>query len=201
MRAAPWTATLIIAVFVLSCTRANDAIDGDSNNEAAAAAIYERAAAALMYQTKAQHVDARRLLERAATQGHAEAQSMLATMHMKGEGGLAADKEAAITWFRKAAAQGVKHAQYNLGLVHYHGVGGIAVDKAKAAEWYELAALQEHEFAQLKLGRMYRDGEGGLAADLEKASEWIGKAHSTFEKKKEVKRQQILKKRASTKEL
>ena len=197
MRAAPWTATLIIAVFVLSCTRAND--DGDSNNEAAAAAIYERAA--LMYQTKAQHVDARRLLERAATQGHAEAQSMLATMHMKGEGGLAADKEAAITWFRKAAAQGVKHAQYNLGLVHYHGAGGIAVDKAKAAEWYELAVLQEHEFAQLKLGRMYRDGEGGLAVDLEKASELIGKAHSTFEKKKEAKRQQILKKRARTKEL
>ena len=53
---------------------------------------------------------ARLWYEKAAEQGHPEAQYNLGCMHAKGEGGLPVSMEKALLWFKRAAEQGLGNA-------------------------------------------------------------------------------------------
>ena len=108
------------------------------------------------------------LLERAAAQGHADAQCSLGNLHYHGEG-VAQDHARAVELFRLAAGQGHAEAQCSLADMHFHG-DGVAQDYARAAELWKLAAEQGHAKAQCMLGIMHHHGDG-VAQDDARAAE------------------------------
>src|SRR5688572_18792139 len=67
----------------------------------------------------------------AAERGEAAAQLELANRLFFGDDGVAEDRAAAVSWFRKAAEQGHAEAQHRLGLL-YHGGRGVARDEVEA---------------------------------------------------------------------
>ncbi len=82
------------------------------------------------------------LLQKAAEQGYAEAQSSLGNMYYRGEGGIRRNKAKAAELYQKAAEQGNPDALYNLAHMYNDGEGGLPKDKAKAAELFQKAAEQ-----------------------------------------------------------
>lgn len=112
--------------------------------------------------------------QKAAVQGHAEAQFRLGMMCYYGYEGVPMDKAKAAEWWQKAAAQGIAGAQSMLGMMYYFGAG-VAKDAVKAAEWYQKAAAQGDAYAQSMLGEIYRLGRG-VPKDMAKAAEWYQKA-------------------------
>lgn len=113
------------------------------------------------------------LFEKAAEQGHADAQFKCGVMYDNGEG-TTVDKAKALYWFERAAEQGNAAAQFNCGNMYRKGEG-TAVDKAKALYWYEKAAEQGVASAQSFCGVLYDKGEG-TAVDKTKALYWYEKA-------------------------
>jgi TPR repeat protein len=93
---------------------------------------------------------------KAAGDGHADAQCIIATMYAEGQL-VPRDEMKAIHWFRKSAAQGHAAAEYQMGLRYYAG-GGVPKDPQKAFHYYQRAALQGHAKAQFSLGIMYANG-------------------------------------------
>lgn len=93
---------------------------------------------------------------KAAAEGHADAQCIIATMYADGQG-VARDEIKAIHWFIKSAAQGHAAAQFQMGLRYYSG-GGVPKDPKRAFDYYQRAALQGHARAQFSLGIMYTNG-------------------------------------------
>jgi TPR repeat protein len=77
---------------------------------------------------------------KAAEQGDANAQYLLARMYFEGRGVAQDDAEAA-RWYRKAAEQNNADAEYALGLMYDNG-RGTEKDGAKAVELYQKAAAQ-----------------------------------------------------------
>ena len=93
---------------------------------------------------------AKRLIEEAAEQGHALAQTSLGLLYWWDH----SDIKKMIEWTKKAADQGNEWAQYNLGLVHlWPGLG--QEDKQKAVYWLCKAAEQGNVAAQVLLGLAY----------------------------------------------
>ena len=76
--------------------------------------------------------------EKAARQGHGDAQFKLGLLYYQGRG-LARDRAAAAEWYAKAAESGSTGAQYNLALMAERGVS-MAPDAARAARLFEKAA-------------------------------------------------------------
>jgi hypothetical protein len=113
-------------------------------------------------------------LERAAKQGHAEAQTHLSWALHLGIG-VAANDVAAVKWERLAAQQGQASAQYYLGSDYEFGLGGLPKDSARAAEWYRRAAEQQHPIAQTRLGDLYATGRG-VPRDDREAVTWYQRA-------------------------
>lgn len=70
------------------------------------------------------------MLERAATDGEATAQHVLAQAHYFGYC-VTKDEREAVTWFRKTAEQGYAAAQFNLGMMDHNG-RGVAQDEREA---------------------------------------------------------------------
>ena len=110
---------------------------------------------------------------KAADQGHARAQAVLATLHYNGEG-VPKDLALAAEWYRKAADQGHAGAQRMLATLHYNGEG-VPKDLALAAEWSRKAADQGHAVAQAFLAGLHYNGEG-VPKDFALAAEWYRKA-------------------------
>lgn len=118
--------------------------------------------------------------EKAAQQGHIEAQFNLGLMYAIGFGNQDYQKawelqEKAANWYKKAAKQGHMKAQFNLGLLYKDGVGGVEQDDASSSEWIEKAAQQGYVYAQAMTGISYDNGIG-LPKNYQKAAEWYQKA-------------------------
>ena len=81
---------------------------------------------------------------KAAQQGHAEAQYELGSIHSQGWGedswGVPQNYAEAVKWYRKAAEQGDAEAQTNLGKMYATG-SGTQHDDAAAAKWFRMAVL------------------------------------------------------------
>lgn len=102
---------------------------------------------------------ARQWLERAALQGHADAQCALGDWYAAGRGGGAPD-------FVEASERG-----------QWESAGhGAAPDFVQARQWYERAAQQGHVRAQWLLGGLYATGAVGVARDAKLATSWCKKA-------------------------
>eukprot|EP01132_Coremiostelium_polycephalum_P000069 gene69-95_t len=115
-------------------------------------------------------------LEKAAQQGHVEAQYALGCIH--DEEGEKQDKHQAFEWFERAAKQGHADAQYNVGYSYKYGKG-VAANEAKSQEWYKAAASSYQKLVEAgdrealyDLGCMYNEGEG-VDKDPVKAVEWL----------------------------
>lgn len=98
------------------------------------------------------YAKARECYEKAAEQGHANAQYNLGWLYHNGYG-VPQDYSQARRWYKKAAAQGLAGAQYNLGAL-YHVGQGVSQDYTKARQWYEKAAAQGHQLAKKALDRL-----------------------------------------------
>ena len=83
--------------------------------------------------------------QRAARQGHASAQYVLASLYQHGEGVEANEAEAA-KWFKAAAAQGVAAAQLLLADCYLRG-RGVPEDYVLAYVWFNHAAAQGLDLA------------------------------------------------------
>ena len=93
-------------------------------------------------------------LEKAAQQGHVEAQSYLGRLYFCTVG-FKEDCEQAFYWFEKAAVQGDSDAQFNLGYMYFNGKG-VKRDYEQAIYWTKKAMAQGHADAQHNLDAMYR---------------------------------------------
>ena len=77
-------------------------------------------------------------VQKAAEQGHAEAQIVLGAMYFQGRG-VAQDYKQAVVWTRKAAEQGNAKAQRILGMAYDSGVG-VVQDNKLAYVWSSVSA-------------------------------------------------------------
>ncbi|TMW56014.1 hypothetical protein Poli38472_008662 [Pythium oligandrum] len=104
---------------------------------------------------QATHHQAKKLLERAADMGNANAQAMLGHVYSYGLADVAVNATAAMAYYREALdgsvssedqdeALGRLEAANGLGLVYYNGVGGQQVDYERAMSYFELAAASGH---------------------------------------------------------
>ena len=112
---------------------------------------------------------------KAAEQGYAKAQNMMARYLEEGWGGVTKNQAEAVELYRKAAEQGYAVAQDNLGNCLYSG-RGCAEDKAEAFKWYKKAAEQNVANAQNMVGRYLEEGWGGVTKNQAEAVEWYRKA-------------------------
>ncbi|KAG2381551.1 hypothetical protein C9374_005935 [Naegleria lovaniensis] len=100
---------------------------------------------------------ARNYLERAAHQGHAQAQYLLGDMYQHGRE-MERNLSTARHWYERAAQQGHDQAQNNLAYMLKMGEGGKK-DLSLAFEWFDKSAQQGNSEAQYYLGQWYEDGD------------------------------------------
>jgi TPR repeat protein len=150
---------------------------GVAQDDAEAAKWYQKAAE--QGHAEAQYILAQaqdfEVTKRAAERGDAKAQYNLGVMYKtSGAWGGSKNYFEAVKWFRKAAEQGFTLAQYSLGGMYAFGQG-VAKDNAEAVKWYRKAAEQGNAAAQYNLGKMYLDGLGVARSHVE-ATKWWRKA-------------------------
>ena len=119
-------------------------------------------------------------LERAAEQGHRDAQSMIGVCYDEGKGVEQSYSKAAY-WWEKAAEQGNSDAQCNIGFCYDEGKG-VEQSYSKAAYWYKKAAEQGNSDAQYNIGACYYNGNG-VEKSKTNAIYWFRKACNNFEDK------------------
>ena len=112
--------------------------------------------------------DALNLLQSAADQGFALAQTALGTAYELGMLS-SADIQRAINWYTKAANQGDWIAQFSLGRIYFHGFG-VPRDATAARKWFALSAVSGDGGSAYYLGRLFDEGE--RAADFPQAAKW-----------------------------
>ena len=127
----------------------------------------------LKYYDEGEYELAAASFERAALQGHAEAQFSLGVSYDLGKG-VDQSYENAVEWYTKAAEQGHRGAQDRLGDLYSSG-NGVPQSYEKAVEWYTKAAEQGDIDAQFSLGEAYFLGNG-VPQSEENAIEWFEKA-------------------------
>lgn len=118
-------------------------------------------------------VDAIPPLKRAADNGHAAAQALLADILDSAE----FDEDAA-AYYRKAAEQGNPEAQFGLGSMYASG-DGVAQNFVEARKWLTQAAKQGNKNAITRLAHSYINGGLGLdetARSGPEALDWIKQA-------------------------
>lgn len=108
-----------------------------------------------------------------AEAGDAEAQLLLGSAYLEGEG-VPQNINEAVRWIRLSATNGNYLAQMQLGNLYYDG-NGVCMDRHEALCWYLKSAEQGFEAAQFKVGACYYMGEG-VAKDDKKAFTWWLKA-------------------------
>ena len=111
--------------------------------------------------------------EKAARQGHAEAQTNIGECYKEGLG-VERNTQQAFYWFNEAAKKGVARARYYMGECYENGEG-ICKNFVKAEEYYRKAANQEYAEAQYRLGRCYELGKG-VDNNKNMAAIWYEKA-------------------------
>ena len=113
-------------------------------------------------------------LEKAAQEGHAQAQYEMGR-HYEND-----DFDKAAFWYLKAAGQGHVDAQYSLASLYQNSERyGRPKDDVKALEWYKKAASQGHAQAQHMVAEYYSTGKAG-ETNPGLASEYYQKAATSF---------------------
>lgn len=109
----------------------------------------------------------------AAAQDNADAQYLIGSLLLSGDG-IAADPKKAVEWFEKSAAQGNLKAMHNLAIAYVQG-RGTAKDPAAAANWFARAASQGYVDSAFDLAVLYEQGLG-VKQDPVQALHWYRKA-------------------------
>jgi len=109
-------------------------------------------------------------IESYAKKGVADAQYLLASMYMNGQG-IRRDLHKAFKWFKKAALQGHMSAQYNIGVMFDNGMS-VKENNKEAVKWYKAAASKGFAQAQYNLGIMYFNGES-IQENIIHAYKWF----------------------------
>lgn len=104
------------------------------------------------------------LMEMAA-RGEPKAAYVMGDRLDQGMGGLQADLQKALVYYRLGEKQGDPDALNNIGSMHYHG-DGLPKDLDIARRYFEQAVAGGCAAAMNNLGRMYLDGKGGLPVDV-----------------------------------
>ncbi len=117
--------------------------------------------------TEAGRLEAHKSMERAARQGHVEAQYRVAKAFIDEER-LYLFEDAALDYLERAAESGHPAAQAELGLLYDDG-RLVAQDFASAAAWYRKAAAAGDAVALNNLASLHRRGDGVDADDAEAA--------------------------------
>jgi TPR repeat protein len=113
-------------------------------------------------------------LDKAASEGVADAQFQLGLCYLTGGPGVNQAPARGAKWLERAAEQGHARAQQCLGECYAVGAG-VEPDEAKAVQWYLLAAGQGLPTAQDFLGVCYAAGSG-VTRDPAQAAKWFGAA-------------------------
>jgi len=142
--------------------------DGDAKAQAELALAYV-AGKIGPHDTKA----AARWATRAGAQGNADAQYLIGSLLLSGDG-ITADPKKAFEWFSKSAAQGNLKAMHNLAIANVQG-RGTAKDPAAAANWFARAASQGYVDSAFDLAVLYEQGLG-VKQDPAQALRWYRKA-------------------------
>jgi TPR repeat protein len=119
------------------------------------------------FDVKKDPAEAANWYQRAAEQGHSDAQNSLGMLLATAR----QDYAGAAQWFGQAAAQGNPDAQYNLGVLHRNGLG-VKPDYETAVHWFQKSAQQGQVQAQRDLGKMYERGQG-VKPDYPAAYQWL----------------------------
>lgn len=115
-------------------------------------------------------VNAMQYLERAASQGHAQAMLLLGYIFDKAE-----ENETAAAYYRRSAEAGNAGGAYALGTMYASG-DGVERDFEKARSWYQQAADMGHAPALETLGIAHVEGGLGLEKDAERGGELLRQA-------------------------
>ncbi|OCL19176.1 tetratricopeptide repeat protein [Gilliamella sp. wkB171] len=97
-------------------------------------------------QSQPDYIKAKEWFEKAANQGHANAQHQLAVLYYNGQG-TKQNYQEGIKWDTKAANQGDPIAQYTLATLYYQGKG-VKQNYFKAKQWFAKAAEQNYADAK-----------------------------------------------------
>ncbi len=95
--------------------------------------------------------------QKAAEQGHSDAQFWLGVSYYRNEG-VPWDENKAVYWWQKSAEQGNAEAQELLGDIYRSGGQQIPNDYKKVVYWYQKSAEQGNAEAQFNLGDIYSNG-------------------------------------------
>jgi TPR repeat protein len=93
--------------------------------------------------------------QKAAEQGHADAQCNLGVMYENAKG-VERNLTQAVDWYRKSAEQGSVCGQFHLGYAYDDGFG-VPQHRAEAAVWYRKAAAQGDDDAREKLAVLCKE--------------------------------------------
>jgi len=102
------------------------------------------------------------LLQKAAEQGHADAQFQLGIQYFNGNDFIAKDQAEAVKWFHKAAIQEHLRSYRWLGECYAYGFGANK-DKVKAIEWLQRAHKQHDEIATGLLRQVNADNKPSIS--------------------------------------
>jgi len=119
------------------------------------------------------HEAGRIWLEKAALNGDARGQALLAQCYYIGKG-VTKDYGLAATWWRRSAEQGWASSQCDLANCYNEGKG-VKKDIAEAVKWFKKAAEQDYAEAQYGLGVCYMVGNG-TEIDFSQGISWLRKA-------------------------
>lgn len=158
---------LLLFFFLSGCaTTAPDLLEKDPQKQYLLGARYYTGEGVELDQPRAMF-----WFQRAAEQGHAEAQYQMGLAQAEGFGGLEANPPLALEWFRKAAIQGHPNAQLLLGVALLEGKV-IEKNQEEALEWLVRAAGQGQVKALLLVAKSYLGGYG-VAKDELRAVDWF----------------------------
>ncbi len=110
-------------------------------------------------------------LNRAAESGQVAAMTLLAWIHLKGEG-VEPNHAVAFSWYQKAAEANDIDAQCALADLYLEGGQGIEQNLKAMMQWYERAANAGHAKAQYMLGSLLSEGKLVQQND-EAAFQWL----------------------------
>jgi len=137
-----------------------------------AARTAELEAAKLAYEQRDYAVALKQLIP-LAQQGNGEAQALLASMYLRGQG-VPRDIGQARNWYESAAAKGNPEGQLQLGAMYLTGAGG-AKDTVQGLKLLKLVAEQGKSDAYLILGLAYMNIKD-TPRDLVQADMWLNLA-------------------------
>lgn len=109
-----------------------------------------------------------------------------------GMGGLEADLQKALVYYRLGEQQDDPDALNNIGSMHFHG-DGLPKDLELARGYFERAVEGGCAVAMNNLGRMYLDGTGGLPVDIACGLELLERGARLYDVNAALKLQNIYK--------